>query len=161
MRSCARSSSRAGRTALSPWRRGQAFGYVLYGTTLAAAGDGVLRLAQTRDRAQVVVDGQPVGTLERERLKKWEKAVGLAFFPPPPTAGRPDGARAVGGCRVLRDSPYLAHGGELYRVEAVAGFILLVPWAKAARDHDREPGAQRPSPARLLPLLNVEPRSSR
>ncbi|MEV7252858.1 glycoside hydrolase family 35 protein [Streptomyces cyaneofuscatus] len=53
---------------------GQAFGYVLYETTLPAAGDGVLRLAQTRDRAQVFVDGQPVGTLERENR---EQAISL------------------------------------------------------------------------------------
>ncbi|NEC20831.1 beta galactosidase jelly roll domain-containing protein, partial [Streptomyces parvus] len=49
---------------------GQAFGYVLYETALPAAGDGVLRIARTHDRAQVFVDGQPVGTLERENREQ-------------------------------------------------------------------------------------------
>ncbi|MDX3342634.1 glycoside hydrolase family 35 protein [Streptomyces baarnensis] len=49
---------------------GQAFGYVLYETALPAAGDGVLRIARTHDRAQVFVDGQPVGTLVRENREQ-------------------------------------------------------------------------------------------
>jgi beta-galactosidase len=43
-------------------------GYVLYRTTLPVAGDGLLHFAGgVGDRAQVFVDGAPVGVLERER----------------------------------------------------------------------------------------------
>jgi beta-galactosidase len=43
-------------------------GHVLYRTTVPAAGDGVLHFAGgVGDRAQVFVDGAPVGVLERER----------------------------------------------------------------------------------------------
>ncbi|MGW8556239.1 glycoside hydrolase family 35 protein [Streptomyces tubercidicus] len=45
---------------------GQSFGFVLYDTSLPDAGPTVLRVAEVRDRAQVFVDGQPVGVLERE-----------------------------------------------------------------------------------------------
>ncbi|MFI6648992.1 glycoside hydrolase family 35 protein [Streptomyces sp. NPDC050529] len=45
---------------------GQSFGFVLYETTLPEAGPAVLRIAEVHDRAQVFVDGQPVGVLERE-----------------------------------------------------------------------------------------------
>jgi beta-galactosidase len=43
-------------------------GYVLYRTTAPTAGDGVLHFAGgVGDRAQVFLDGAPVGALERER----------------------------------------------------------------------------------------------
>ncbi|MFJ8533753.1 beta-galactosidase [Streptomyces sp. NPDC093591] len=43
-------------------------GYALYRTTFEAAGDGLLHFAGgVGDRAQVFVDGAPVGVLERER----------------------------------------------------------------------------------------------
>ncbi|WP_213862132.1 beta-galactosidase, partial [Streptomyces aurantiacus] len=43
-------------------------GYALYRTTVPVSGDGVLRFAGgVGDRAQVFVDGAPVGVLERER----------------------------------------------------------------------------------------------
>ncbi|KPI18037.1 glycoside hydrolase family 35 [Actinobacteria bacterium OK006] len=43
-------------------------GYVLYRTTLPAAGDGLLHFAGgVGDRAQVFIDGAPAGVLERER----------------------------------------------------------------------------------------------
>ncbi|WP_393053032.1 beta-galactosidase [Streptomyces sp. LN549] len=45
---------------------GQSFGFVLYETALPEAGPAVLRIAEVHDRAQVFVDGQPVGVLERE-----------------------------------------------------------------------------------------------
>ncbi|MFC9699834.1 beta-galactosidase [Streptomyces sp. NPDC056943] len=45
---------------------GQSFGFVLYETILPDAGRTVLRVDEVRDRAQVFVDGQPVGVLERE-----------------------------------------------------------------------------------------------
>ncbi|WP_237533594.1 beta-galactosidase family protein [Streptomyces sp. SID685] len=59
---------------------GQAFGFIRYETTLPAAGPGTLCLGEVRDRAQVFVDGQPVGTLEREHR---EHALTLTS----PTAG--------------------------------------------------------------------------
>ncbi|MFC9247535.1 beta-galactosidase family protein [Streptomyces sp. NPDC057136] len=44
----------------------QDFGFVLYETVLPMKGPALLELEQVRDRAQVFVDGQPVGVLERE-----------------------------------------------------------------------------------------------
>ncbi|MCK8437176.1 beta-galactosidase [Streptomyces sp. D2-8] len=47
---------------------GQRTGYALYRTTLPADGDGLLHFARgVGDRAQVFVDGAPVGVLESER----------------------------------------------------------------------------------------------
>ncbi|MFH8370924.1 beta-galactosidase family protein [Streptomyces sp. NPDC018031] len=46
---------------------GQAFGFVLYEATLTEPGPALLEIEAVRDRAQVFVDGQPVGVLERER----------------------------------------------------------------------------------------------
>ncbi|WP_431895029.1 beta-galactosidase [Nonomuraea sp. bgisy101] len=45
---------------------GQSFGFVLYRASLPDAGPAVLRVEDVRDRAQVFIDGQPVGVLERE-----------------------------------------------------------------------------------------------
>ncbi|WP_121830990.1 beta-galactosidase family protein [Streptomyces sp. S1] len=44
----------------------QDFGFVLYETVLPLPGPALLEVEQVRDRAQVFVDGQPVGVLERE-----------------------------------------------------------------------------------------------
>ncbi|MGW8366511.1 beta-galactosidase [Streptomyces wedmorensis] len=44
----------------------QDFGFVLYETTLPLRGPTLLEVEHVRDRAQVFVDGQPVGVLERE-----------------------------------------------------------------------------------------------
>ncbi|MFE0464068.1 beta-galactosidase [Kitasatospora sp. NPDC058965] len=60
---------------------GQSFGFVLYETLLPTAGPAVLRADQVRDRAQVFVDGQPVGVLEREG-----RELALAFTVPRPGA---------------------------------------------------------------------------
>ncbi|AUG75854.1 beta-galactosidase [Kitasatospora sp. MMS16-BH015] len=60
---------------------GQSFGFVQYETELPEAGPTVLRVGQVRDRAQVFVDGQPVGTLEREHQEH-----ALAFTAPRPGA---------------------------------------------------------------------------
>ncbi|WP_405452005.1 glycoside hydrolase family 35 protein [Streptomyces erythrochromogenes] len=45
---------------------GQNFGFVLYEAELPDAGPCLLEVEQVRDRAQVFLDGQPVGVLERE-----------------------------------------------------------------------------------------------
>ncbi|MCX4782564.1 glycoside hydrolase family 35 protein [Streptomyces sp. NBC_01264] len=60
---------------------GQGFGFVLYETRAAAAGSAVLYAEDVRDRAQVFVDGQPVGVLEREGHEH-----ALAFTVPRPGA---------------------------------------------------------------------------
>ncbi|MER7509474.1 beta-galactosidase family protein [Streptomyces lavendulae] len=44
----------------------QNYGFVLYEAALPDAGPALLELEQVRDRAQVFLDGQPVGVLERE-----------------------------------------------------------------------------------------------
>ncbi|MFB6839900.1 beta-galactosidase family protein [Streptomyces sp. NPDC056361] len=44
----------------------QDFGFVLYETVLPLQGPTLLEVEHVRDRAQVFVDGQPVGVLERE-----------------------------------------------------------------------------------------------
>ncbi|MEX0172116.1 glycoside hydrolase family 35 protein [Streptomyces sp. LMG1-1-1.1] len=44
----------------------QDFGFVLYETTVPLQGPTLLEVEHVRDRAQVFVDGQPVGVLERE-----------------------------------------------------------------------------------------------
>ncbi|MFJ3921461.1 glycoside hydrolase family 35 protein [Streptomyces sp. NPDC090022] len=56
---------------------GQCFGFVRYETELPCAGPAVLRVDTVRDRAQVFVDGQPVGVLEREHHEH-----ALAFVSP-------------------------------------------------------------------------------
>ncbi|MGW3014399.1 beta-galactosidase, partial [Streptomyces sp. NPDC001219] len=60
---------------------GQDFGFVLYETRLPDRGPVVLRAEDVRDRAQVFVDGQPVGVLEREGREH-----ALAFTVPRPGA---------------------------------------------------------------------------
>ncbi|MER5204188.1 beta-galactosidase family protein [Streptomyces sp. NPDC002825] len=55
----------------------QDFGFVLYETVLPLAGPALLEVEQVRDRAQVFVDGQPVGVLERENHEH-----SLAFHAP-------------------------------------------------------------------------------
>ncbi|GAA0672629.1 beta-galactosidase [Kitasatospora atroaurantiaca] len=48
----------------------QDFGYVLYEATLPTAGPALLELDDVRDRAQVFVDEQPIGVLERENHER-------------------------------------------------------------------------------------------
>ncbi|WP_327303112.1 beta-galactosidase [Streptomyces sp. NBC_01298] len=60
---------------------GQGYGFVLYETPLTAGGPAVLYAEDVRDRAQVFVDGQPVGVLEREGHEH-----ALAFTVPRPGA---------------------------------------------------------------------------
>jgi beta-galactosidase len=58
----------APRAPLTQHELGQRAGYVLYRTTVPAAGDGVLHFTGgVGDRAQVFLDGAPAGVLERER----------------------------------------------------------------------------------------------
>ncbi|WP_405015904.1 beta-galactosidase [Kitasatospora sp. NBC_00070] len=56
---------------------GQDFGFVLYRTTLPNPGPALLEVGAVHDRAQVFVDGQPIGVLERESHER-----SLAFTVP-------------------------------------------------------------------------------
>lgn len=56
---------------------GQSFGFVLYEARLKQSGPTVLRVHEVRDRAQVFVDGQPVGVMERENHEH-----AIAFWAP-------------------------------------------------------------------------------
>ncbi|MGW7141106.1 beta-galactosidase [Streptomyces xanthophaeus] len=56
----------AARQPLTMEQLGQDFGFVLYEAALPDAGPALLELPEVRDRAQVFLDGQPVGVLERE-----------------------------------------------------------------------------------------------
>ena len=60
---------------------GQDFGFVHYRTTLPTAGPALLTVAAVHDRAQVFVDGRPVGVLEREQHQR-----ALTFVVPHPGA---------------------------------------------------------------------------
>ncbi|MEU2509333.1 beta-galactosidase family protein [Streptomyces sp. NPDC007863] len=60
------SSRIASRRPLTMEELEQDFGFVLYETTVPVRGPALLEIEQVRDRAQVFVDGQPVGVLERE-----------------------------------------------------------------------------------------------
>ena len=60
---------------------GQDFGFVHYRAVLPTAGPALLTVAAVHDRAQVFVDGQPVGVLERETHQR-----ALAFLVPRPDA---------------------------------------------------------------------------
>ncbi|WP_420310447.1 glycoside hydrolase family 35 protein [Streptomyces sp. YS-B37] len=60
---------------------GQDFGFVHYRTSLPAAGPALLTVGDVHDRAQVFLDGQPVGVLERENHEHT-----LAFAVPRPGA---------------------------------------------------------------------------
>ncbi|MER8044458.1 beta-galactosidase [Streptomyces sp. NPDC094032] len=60
---------------------GQSFGFVLYETELTEPGPALLHAERVHDRAQVFVDGQPVGVLERENHEH-----ALAFTVPRPGA---------------------------------------------------------------------------
>ncbi|MFF3248136.1 beta galactosidase jelly roll domain-containing protein, partial [Streptomyces sp. NPDC002870] len=55
----------------------QDFGFVLYETVLSAPGPALLEFEQVCDRAQIFLDGQPVGVLERENHER-----ALAFTVP-------------------------------------------------------------------------------
>ncbi|MEV4333573.1 beta-galactosidase family protein [Streptomyces sp. NPDC049597] len=58
---------------------GQDFGFVQYETVLPAVGPALLEVEQVRDRAQVFLDGEPAGVLERENHEH-----ALAFTVPRP-----------------------------------------------------------------------------
>ncbi|MFF9838491.1 glycoside hydrolase family 35 protein [Streptomyces sp. NPDC013740] len=89
----------------------QDFGFVLYETVLPVAGPALLEIEQVRDRAQVFVDGQPVGVLERE---KHERA--LAFH----------ASRAGARLRILVENQGRVNYGQgIHDRKGLLGEVLL------------------------------------
>ncbi|MET8543666.1 beta-galactosidase [Kitasatospora sp. NPDC004799] len=90
---------------------GQDFGYVLYRAVLPAAGPALLELEDVRDRAQVFVDGQPVGVLERENHER-----AIAFTVP----------RAGSVLRLLVENQgRVNYGQEVHDRKGLPGRVLL------------------------------------
>ncbi|MFF0753078.1 beta-galactosidase family protein [Streptomyces sp. NPDC004267] len=123
---------------------GQDFGFVLYGTELPAGGPAVLAIGEVRDRAQVFVDGQPVGVLERENHEH-----ALAFTVPRP------GARLT---VLVENQGRVNYGPGLHDRKGLLGDItlngrLLHGWTSRPLPLDSldaltfAPAAPRPGPA--------------
>ncbi len=90
---------------------GQDFGFVLYKAVLPAAGPALLEVGAVADRAQVFVDGQPVGVLERERHER-----AIAFHVP----------RAGAVLRLLVENQGRVNYGEgLHDRKGLHGPVLL------------------------------------
>lgn len=89
----------------------QDFGFVLYENTLPLAGRALLEVEGVHDRAQVFVDGQPVGVLERE---KHEHA--LAFHVP-----RAGAAIAV----LVENQGRVNYGQGIHDRKGLLGAVLL------------------------------------
>ncbi|MCX4984309.1 beta-galactosidase family protein [Streptomyces sp. NBC_00572] len=89
----------------------QDFGFVLYETVLPVRGPALLEIEQVRDRAQVFVDGSPVGVLEREQHEH-----ALAFTVP----------RAGGVLTVLVENQGRVNYGEgIHDRKGLPGKVLL------------------------------------
>ncbi|MEU4584700.1 beta-galactosidase [Kitasatospora aureofaciens] len=89
----------------------QDFGYVLYKAILPTAGPVLLELDDVRDRAQVFVDGQPVGVLERESHER-----AIAFTVP----------RAGSVLRLLVENQgRVNYGQEMHDRKGLPGRVLL------------------------------------
>ncbi|MER5635511.1 beta-galactosidase [Kitasatospora sp. NPDC002227] len=121
---------------LSMEQLGQSFGFVLYETVLAAAGPTVLRVGQVRDRAQVFLDGQPVGVLERENHEH-----ALAFASPGP------GARLA---VLVENQGRVNYGAGIHDCKGLLGRVTL---------NGQEPAAwrSRPLPLACLDALAFAP----
>jgi beta-galactosidase len=90
---------------------GQDFGFVLYETALPHAGPALLEIDQVRDRAQVFLDGQPVGVLERESHEH-----ALAFTVPR------DGARFT---LLVENQGRVNYGQGIHDRKGLPGRVLL------------------------------------
>ncbi|MFH8836869.1 beta-galactosidase family protein [Streptomyces sp. NPDC017868] len=89
----------------------QDFGFVLYETVLPLVGPALLEVEQVRDRAQVFVDGQPVGVLERENHEH-----ALAFTVP----------RAGGRLQILVENQGRVNYGQgIHDRKGLLGKVLL------------------------------------
>lgn len=128
---------------------GQSFGFVLYETALPAAGPTVLRIAEVRDRAQVFVDGQPVGVLERENHEH-----ALAFHTPGTVHNWPCWWRTRAGsttgraCTTARDCSARSPSTHWRRRAGTAGRCLSAIWTGC------------PSPRSSPPRPRSAPRST-
>ncbi|MFF8715094.1 beta-galactosidase [Streptomyces sp. NPDC015184] len=109
---------------------GQSFGFVLYETELPTAGPAVLRVDEVRDRAQVFVDGQPVGVLERENHEH-----ALAFVAPR------SGARLA---VLVENQGRVNYGPGIHDRKGLLGRVTV---------NDEEPGGWSSSP---LPLDRLD-----
>ncbi|MFD3656698.1 beta-galactosidase family protein [Streptomyces sp. NPDC058620] len=89
----------------------QDFGFVLYETRLPLKGPALLELEQVRDRAQVFVDGQPVGVLERENHE-----FALAFAVP-----RPGSVLSV----LVENQGRVNYGQGIHDRKGLLGTVLL------------------------------------
>ena len=91
---------------------GQDFGFTLYETTLAApSGPALLNIAAYGDRAQVFVDGQPVGVLERENHEH-----ALAFAVP---------RRGAVLDVLVENQGRVGYGKGLRDVKGIRGMVML------------------------------------
>ncbi|MEU8465684.1 beta-galactosidase [Streptomyces sp. NPDC029003] len=101
----------ASREPLTMEQLGQDFGFVLYETVLPQAGPALLEPEQVRDRAQVFLDGQPVGVLERESHDR-----GLTF-----TVLRPGSVLSV----LVENQGRVNYGPGIHDRKGLPGGVLL------------------------------------
>ncbi|MFC4591724.1 glycoside hydrolase family 35 protein [Sphaerisporangium corydalis] len=92
-------------------RLGQAFGFVLYETVLPSAGPALVEVRDVRDRAQVFLDGQPVGVLSREGRES-----ALAF-----TVPRPGAVLSL----LVENQGRVNYGPGIHDRKGIAGPVLL------------------------------------
>ncbi|MGI5451167.1 glycoside hydrolase family 35 protein [Streptomyces sp. CA-243310] len=90
---------------------GQDHGFVLYETELPDAGPALLVLEQVRDRAQVFLDGQPVGVLSRESHEH-----ALTFSVP-----RPGGVLTI----LVENQGRVNYGPGIHDRKGLLGRVLL------------------------------------
>ncbi|MGW2181554.1 glycoside hydrolase family 35 protein [Streptomyces sp. NPDC001732] len=109
---------------------GHPFGFVLYETDLPTPGPALLHAEQVHDRAQVFLDGQPVGVLERENHEH-----ALAF-----TVPRPGTRLAV----LVENQGRVNYGPGLYDRKGLLGRTTV---------NGRPPAAWR---SRALPLDGLD-----
>ncbi|WP_423834480.1 beta-galactosidase [Streptomyces manipurensis] len=101
----------ASRRPLTMEELGQDYGFVLYEADLPEAGPALLELERVRDRAQVFIDGQPVGVLEREGHEH-----SLSFAVP-----RPGAALAV----LVENQGRVNYGQGIHDRKGLLGQVLL------------------------------------
>ncbi|MFJ9575480.1 beta-galactosidase [Streptomyces sp. NPDC101191] len=110
---------------------GRPFGFVLYDTDLPTPGPALLHAERVHDRAQVFVDGRPVGVLERENHEH-----ALAFTVPRP------GARLT---VLVENQGRVNYGPGLYDRKGLLGRTTV---------NGQPPAAWR---SRALPLDSLDP----
>lgn len=104
---------------------GQDFGFVLYETPLTQAGPVLLHAESVHDRAQVFVDGRPVGVLERESHER-----ALAF-------SVPEGGATLS--LLVENQGRVNYGQGIHDRKGLTGPVTLNGAAPAAWTHHRLP----------------------